>query len=302
MKTSKHNALYWWFLNLWRYVLGILGCILILMTIGISSSLLSTACSQNPPVRASRAPATQPFAVKSVISSQPFSAQAFKYVPPLPGPPPTYNQCLILMHMDKNIPLLVHGVCSDRQTIYSMFEAQAKFYALNIVTTWFWGDGSSSTGGNASHTYSQPGTYTVTIFIDVSFRGGSTCRIENSGDIIVETTGSDPVITISDLPDFAGTPGSPVQTVEITTTNTGGRDAILSPRIVVDGGTLTDFSWINFTPKKSVVKNDGLPVVFSMVLDWPHATIPGTATIRVNFVQDVLISAWWIKCTGATVW
>lgn len=93
--------------------------------------------------------------------------------------------------------------------------------------TWNFGDGSTATTVNASHLYSTPGTYTITLLAIDS----ATCNKSDS---------TSRVITVSGKPtaDFSATPQPPVVNTSISFTNLSSVDAIQFKWLFGDGDTL----------------------------------------------------------------
>jgi len=213
------------------------------------------------------------------------------YIPPVPVAPATHNESLGFAIKDKSEPYVVHAVAVDRDTLYDMFPPKARFYALNVTQLWFWGDGTSDTGASFTHAYPGEGTYTLTVFHDVYFRGGVTRRITSCTNIILREQEAEPVIQISSPPTLTGNPQMPLERHRMSARNIGGGAVVLEPRIEKVHGTINDLSWIYPDTDRIVVRNDGCPVYFNIVMDWPNST-EGTLEIVVKFKQNTITTGW----------
>jgi len=144
------------------------------------------------------------------------------YIPPDPVAPGTFKESLGFATLDNHGPYTGHGVAADRNTLYQMFPAEARFYILNVTQIWFWGDGTSDIGGSLTHVYPRAGEYILTVYHDVNFRGGITKRITSRVTVIIPEPLDDFILTISQMPDMSGNPGMPPAVHEMTVINAGG--------------------------------------------------------------------------------
>lgn len=245
-----------------------------------------------PPVSTRQSATTQPFRAAAVTA----------YIPPAPNPPATFNQYLGVIHLDKKDAYKVHAYGCDRATFYTMFPDEAKFYIINATQTWYWGDGTSSTGGEVTHTYPRAGVYTVLCVMDIGFRGGAVVRLNTGNDAVtIPEPKTDPIIEISDLGSFQGTIGGAPETKTFTITNTGGRPTVVRPYLEFTSGSFQDFSWVDIQPKEAIILNDSVPVTFSMVLDWTNAPQTGNINLDLKVDNDVICSGWYVKYNNGTV-
>ncbi len=164
-------------------------------------------------------------------------------------------------------------------------------------TMWAWnfGDNSTDMVASPSHTYSAPGTYTVTLTAS-SQTGGSSTEVKN-GYITVSTSGS-----IS--ADFIGTPttGTAPLTVQFTDTSTGSptmwawdfgdnsTDMVANPsHVYVAPGTYTvTLTASSQTGGSSVKQKSGYIVVSAtggVVADFIGTPTTGTAPLTVQFTD-----------------
>jgi hypothetical protein len=220
------------------------------------------------------------------------------FKPALPNQPITYEQSLGYICLDKQVPYTVHAQVVDRNTIYDMFVPQTKFYALNAMQLWFWGDGTSSRGGAFSHTYPKEGKYEVSVFIDVAFRGGAIVRITCTGSIEIPAAQGHPIVAISPVPLISGTTNDTPQSIPIAFSNSGGREAYITPFCQDQNGA--EPSWVSFVPKNAFVLNDGNPVNFSLNINWPDAPVE-ESSLDIKYSVDLFTKAWTIKYANAQI-
>ena len=218
------------------------------------------------------------------------------YVPPDPNAPTTFDKSLGVIVADKRTPYTVHATAADRRTFYDMFSDEAKFYVISVNQTWYWGDGQSDMGATKTHTYARGGPYNVTLLTDISFRGGSSKQIKASVDINVAEPQSDPVLTYTPMPSLNGTTATPDQAVNITFTNTGGREVIVKPviNIIENGCAAKPCTWMSFVPSSILVKNDGKPVTAQVLIKWSKSPQVGTYSIQIQYNSDLIISGWYL--------
>lgn len=226
----------------------------------------------------------------------------FIYVPPEPIAPSTYDQQLGFMYVDKQTSYTVHALGCDRSVVHLMFPEETKFYIINAVHTWFWGDGTSHQGSEGTHTYAREGIYSIVLHIDISFRGGSYCRIISERTILITPPVSAPILTFSPHAALIGNNQTPPQTVTWTVANTGGRTAVIRPFMKVVSGPITDLSWITVEPREAYVLNNGLPVQFSTIINWTNApTEMSISELTIAYEHDVISVGWQMKYAYALV-
>lgn len=215
------------------------------------------------------------------------------YIPPDPVAPATYHESLGFVTLDKSDAYTVHALAADRDTLYDMFPPEARFYALNVTQLWFWGDGSSDTGASFTHVYPGAGTYSLTVYHDVNFRGGQTKRITSQVVLNIPEPLEPAILSVTPPPDIVGNPTMDPASHPMSITNAGGRMVHVEPFVEKLEGTIDDLSWISFDPPSFVVQNDGEPVSFNMILDWPNAP-EGTIKVSIHLKQSVYTQGWHI--------
>lgn len=229
------------------------------------------------------------------------SAPIGGWVPPAPVAPGTYQEGLGFVTLDKSTAYTVHAVAADRASLYALFPDDAKYRAVNASYVWYWGDGGSSVGPQADHVYQRAGRYFVQCMMDVGFRGGSVSRVTAGCMAEVVPLRSAPVLSVTPPGSLKGTSGSEPEVVDISVTNTGGQEAICRPKLVVKSGTIDDISWMSISPVEAIVPNNGVPVVFHMNVDWPHASSVGDAEIGINCECDIYSRGWYLKFVSGVV-
>lgn len=213
------------------------------------------------------------------------------YSPPLPNPPPTHENALGVINLDAQTAYTVHALAADRVTLYEMFPPEAKFYAINMETRWFWGDGSSTVGSAVSHTYRRAGDYSCRLVQDIGFRGGAVIRVESTCEITVPETTEMPLVHYPAISSLTGISGDPIETINLPVTNTGGREVLVSPKLILTGGTMDNLDWVSISPEQSVIPNNGQPVNFSAIFDWANAP-RGQADITIDWDEWLVTRGW----------